>query len=274
MTQKQSVSDSRESRYLSMKPLTNKNTDYEYIDIQELLNLGGKTVYTGFEGRIVVSGDTLLTDIDNSEDLLRIYSRLPVSDIEHVCVHNEESALAMVSAGLFSGICRTHQWVYPYSSFPHDESFFYNSNGNAELTSDSCVRKISASDSNIGNQADCILRTADISELDIISRHSDESLSYLEDRIKSQSLNILYVGNETAGFIGTHKAGSIGLLKVLPAFRRRGYARRLESFMIDKQLRSGHVPFMHVVYENEASAKLQTSLGAVKCTRPAIWIFK
>ena len=85
---------------------------------------------------------------------------------------------------------------------------------------------------------------------------------------------ILYVGDEAAGFIGTHEAGSIGLLQVFPAFRRHGYARLLESYMIDQQLRAGHVPFMHIVYENEASAKLQASLGAVKCTRPAIWIFK
>ena len=275
ITQKQSVSDCTESRYLSMNKntLTNENTDYEYIDIQELLSHGGKTVYTGSEGRIVVLNDTLLTDIDNSEDMLRIYPQLPVKDIKLACVHNEESARAMVSAGFFSGICRTHQWVYPHSSFPCNEKAS-NSNENAASASDSCVRKTSASDTNINNQADCIIRTADISELDIISQHSDESLSYLEGRIKSQAMKILYVGNEATGFIGTHEAGSIGLLQGFPAFRRHGYARLLESYMIDQQLRSGHVPFMHIVYENEASAKLQASLGAVKCTRPAIWIFK
>lgn len=254
--------------------LKKENIDYEYIDIQELLSHGGKTVYTGSEGRIAVLGDTMLTDIDNSEDMLRIYPQLPVKDIELACVHNEESARAMISAGFFSGICRTHQWVYPHSSFPYNEKKSYSSNENAALTSASCVCKTPASDTNVNNQSDCVIRTADISELDIISQHSDESLSYLEERIKSQALKILYVGNEAAGFIGTHEAGSIGLLQVFPAFRRHGYARLLESYMIDQQLRSGHVPFMHVVYENEASAKLQASLGAVKCTRPAIWIFK
>lgn len=253
--------------------LKKENINYEYIDIQELLSHGGKTVYTGPEGRIVVLSDTLLTDIDNSEDMLRIYPQLPAKDIELACVHNEESARAMISAGFFSGICRTHQWVYPNLSFSCNKKISY-SNENAASASDSCVCKTSASDTNTNNQADCIIRTADISELDIISQHSDESLSYLEGRIKSQAMKILYVDNEAAGFIGTHEAGSIGLLQVFPAFRRHGYARLLESYMIDQQLRSGHVPFMHVVYENEVSAKLQASLGAVKCTRPAIWIFK
>ena len=51
-----------------------------------------------------------------------------------------------------------------------------------------------------------------------------------------------FLGDKLVGFIGEHPEGSIGILEVLPEFRRHGYAYDLESFMIDRHFNQGKIP--------------------------------
>lgn len=69
-----------------------------------------------------------------------------------------------------------------------------------------------------------------------------------------------------------HDDGSMGMLEILPPFRRRGYAAQLEAFLIAAALSDGRTPYCHVVDGNEASLRLQQKMGLI-CTRlPAIWV--
>lgn len=71
---------------------------------------------------------------------------------------------------------------------------------------------------------------------------------------------------------GFHDDGSMGMLEILPPFRRRGYAAQLEAFLIAAALKEGRTPYCHVVDGNEASLYLQRKMG-LTCTRlPAIWV--
>lgn len=88
--------------------------------------------------------------------------------------------------------------------------------------------------------------------------------------------NILlgYEGEEIAGFIGEHLEGSIGLLHVLPAFRRKGYAMQLENAYIRKNMQAGFVPFGQVEVHNQASLALQKKLGMTQSEKTILWMWR
>ena len=83
----------------------------------------------------------------------------------------------------------------------------------------------------------------------------------------------VFDGGRLAGFIGTHSEGSMGMLEVLPEFRRKGYGLALEQFLIAWHLSRGWTPFGHVIDGNEPSLRLQQKAGMVCAGLPAIWLF-
>lgn len=84
---------------------------------------------------------------------------------------------------------------------------------------------------------------------------------YIADRLKAGVVYGAFVDGELAGFIGEHNEGSMGMLEVFPAYRRRGLAVALESFQINRYLSEGRVPFDQVIVGNEKSLGLQRKLG-------------
>lgn len=82
-----------------------------------------------------------------------------------------------------------------------------------------------------------------------------------------------YLEGKLAGFIGCHLEGSMGLLEVLPEYRRKGIGMQLEGFLINHLREQGLVPFAQVVEGNEASMALQKKLG-LEISRDCIyWLF-
>lgn len=75
-----------------------------------------------------------------------------------------------------------------------------------------------------------------------------------------------------AGFAGLHEEGSMGLLEVLPAFRRRGLAEVLEGDLIRRQLERGLLPYCHIQPGNDASTALQKKLGLTFDSRTLYWL--
>ena len=90
--------------------------------------------------------------------------------------------------------------------------------------------------------------------------HAVDGPEYVKERLKAGMLGI-YVEGELGGFIGTHPEGSIGLLEILPAFRRQGLAMVLESAMMQRQQSLSRVPYAHIKQGNEASIALHKKLG-------------
>ena len=86
-----------------------------------------------------------------------------------------------------------------------------------------------------------------------------------------------YRDGEIAGFIGFHEDGSGGMLEVLPKFRRLGIGSALEIALHNLALSRGWTPYGQIRVGNEASLKLQESLGMV-ISDPAgsilYWIYR
>lgn len=96
----------------------------------------------------------------------------------------------------------------------------------------------------------------------IVSRYY--SVISAEDLERVRKLGNLFCGYKEGvfvGFIGQHLEGSIGMLHVLPQFRRMGYAEEMELFMINRITGEGRIPFAHILYDNIPSLSLQKKLG-------------
>lgn len=96
---------------------------------------------------------------------------------------------------------------------------------------------------------------------------------YLQDRLQAGAILGAFVNGCPAGFIGEHDEGSIGLLEVLPAYRRRGIAAALERRAANRLLSQGRVPFCNVVVGNEPSLRLQRKLGFSVSRKTIFWLY-
>jgi ribosomal protein S18 acetylase RimI-like enzyme len=123
--------------------------------------------------------------------------------------------------------------------------------------------------------SDVDLRPLTEADLPIVLKHyhAVDGPEYVRKRLKAGMLGA-YVDGELAGFIGTHPEGSIGLLEVLPAYRRRGVAFLLETAMMRRQQALGRVPFAQIKLGNEASIALHKKLGMEVTEEASLcWIF-
>ena len=115
---------------------------------------------------------------------------------------------------------------------------------------------------------------AEPAEMELIAANYD-ILSRTElDQVAAH--RTLFAGHDAAGslvgFAGAHLEGSMGLLKILPAYRRNGYAAELERFVIRRFMENRLIPFGQVETNNAASAALQRKLGLTKAPQRAYWI--
>lgn len=109
-------------------------------------------------------------------------------------------------------------------------------------------------------EADIRPLTAD--HLPLFLTHYDHgSAAYFHWLLDHGSLFGAFEGDALLAFIGRHAEGSMGLLEVLPPYRRRGLGRALQIHMINLELTLGHLPFGQVFEDNAPSLALQRSLG-------------
>lgn len=102
--------------------------------------------------------------------------------------------------------------------------------------------------------------------------HMIQDDEYLLGRLESGVMYGAFLGKELAGFIGIHEEGSIGLLEVLPEYRRRGIGMALEAHMVNVMLDKGWTPFGQIIEGNAASFSLQKRLGFSIAEQPLFWM--
>lgn len=106
------------------------------------------------------------------------------------------------------------------------------------------------------------IRPLDPSHLPVVlDNYHMEDRDYLARLIGQGALYGAFDGSALTGFAGCHSEGSMGLLEVLPQYRRQGIASLLQTFMIDLELSRQHIPYGQVFDGNEPSMALQRSLG-------------
>ena len=101
-------------------------------------------------------------------------------------------------------------------------------------------------------------------------RHEDSE--YLAWLLERRALFGAFRDGKLVGFIGKHAEGSMGLLEVLPSFRRQGVGESLERFLIAREVERGNLPYCHVFTDNQASLALQQKLGLTLAEGSVIWL--
>lgn len=111
--------------------------------------------------------------------------------------------------------------------------------------------------------------------LDMVYKHyhDDVDYDYLKRRLELGAIYGGFLKGELCGFAGSHEEGSIGILKVLEKYRRRGFAYALEAYMVNLFLERGDIPFAQVKPENEASIRLHKKLGFDISAESLYWLF-
>ena len=103
--------------------------------------------------------------------------------------------------------------------------------------------------------------------------HMVDDFAYIKERIDAGMFGV-FLGGELAGFAGTHEERPMGMLEILPEFRRLGLAYALEAHLINSLLAENRVPFCQVALYNESSIRLQQKLGLVLSEKIIYWLAK
>ena len=102
--------------------------------------------------------------------------------------------------------------------------------------------------------------------------HTVHSREYLLGRIGAGAMFGIDGPEGLAAFAGVHEEGSMGMLEVLPAFRRRGMGEALEAWLISWMLKKGWVPYCQIFDGNGPSLGLQKKLGLKLASGRLYWI--
>lgn len=103
--------------------------------------------------------------------------------------------------------------------------------------------------------------------------HADDE-TYLRERILCGALFGAFADGRLTGFIGIHGEGSMGMLEVLPEYRRRGIASALGAFLINRTLEEGRVPFSQIIVDNGPSMSLHRKFGFAFSSGTVCWLIQ
>ncbi len=73
------------------------------------------------------------------------------------------------------------------------------------------------------------------------------------------------------GFCGYHDDGLLGMLEVLPEYRRKGVAASLMTYLINYDIKRGYIPYSQIHITNESSKQLHRKLGFTLSKTPVFW---
>lgn len=102
--------------------------------------------------------------------------------------------------------------------------------------------------------------------------HSFGGVAYMEEAIDRGMLGA-FVAGKPAGFIATHIEGSMGMLEVLPQYRRKGIGEALLLAMTSFCLEQGKYPYGQVFTDNGPSLALQRKVGMTLSEELLFWLF-
>ncbi len=87
---------------------------------------------------------------------------------------------------------------------------------------------------------------------------------YIEERIRNGPSAGLVVDGTLVGFSMTHDEGTMGVLEVLPEWRRKGVAERVSWALCRWVREAGMIPTVHIKRGNAASMALAAKMGFVR----------
>ena len=216
--------------------------EISYIDIIDMLERGsGEVLYFSHSSGLIFrssSGTSFIARLGDDKDALN----------EHIepkglySVHDDETASYMERELSFE--CEEPCYIYGFASCSIEE-----------LHLD--------------------IKPLDESFIPIVLQHYDSSEEYIRERISSHELFGAFSEEQALmGFGGFHSEGAMGMLEVLPEYRRRGVGEGLERFLISEALRKGRRAYCNVYISNEKSIALQNKLGLKRGSILSHWIWR
>ena len=119
-----------------------------------------------------------------------------------------------------------------------------------------------------------VIKPVELSDYEKVKSNykSYDGIEYVERRLSEGAFTGAYVNGKLAGFIGRHGEGSIGMLCVLPEYRNKKIAMALETYLINKELEEGMIPYGQVCLDNVPSLNLQKKLGLYMSKKSIFWL--
>lgn len=214
-----------------------------HIDMLEPLRRGtAKVIYAGEDGVILLETASQACMIAELT-VAKCSSIINFENYSTFAVHNADVAAYIREKYNFAHFFNAHQAAY-HKNQPFCDDF-----------------------SNI------LLLTSKDAQVIFQNYKSVDNPEYIVNLIDKKQLWGLYENESLAGFMGVHPEGSMGLLEILPKYKRRGYGYKLETFLINYFLEKGQTPFCQVVQGNQPSLKLQQKIGMEISTEITTWLF-
>lgn len=118
------------------------------------------------------------------------------------------------------------------------------------------------------------IRTLTEEYIPFVAEHYSEigSPEYVTERILHGAVYGAFYDEKIVGFIANHEEGSIGMLYVLPEYRKRHVAMALETYCMNLAVERGEIPYGQVVLGNEASIHLQEKMGICFAKGTIVWM--
>ncbi|MDO5112510.1 MAG: GNAT family N-acetyltransferase [Clostridia bacterium] len=210
-----------------------------YADMREALHLGAEVLYDSADGLLLKHNGKLFAAGEAVERLPRLRG------CGMVLLHDGKMAARLMQEGCFTECMEVMQLVYTDKS----------------VTIPPCEASI---------------RRLTLADLDFVLQayhHPNTREAYIRARIESLMLGA-FVDSAPAGCIGVHAEGAMGLLEVLPRYRRRGIGRFLQASLMQMLLEKGSTPYCHVAPDNATSLALQHTLGLRAAEQHVYWLYK
>ncbi len=108
--------------------------------------------------------------------------------------------------------------------------------------------------------------------------YSTYTLAYsregVERVMKEYDFLAAYHGEEIAGYIGRHEEGSLGLLEIMPKYRKRGLGTLLVTEMAERVKKSGQTAYAHIICDNQKSLNMHLKMGVTPAKGLIYWIYE
>ena len=80
-----------------------------------------------------------------------------------------------------------------------------------------------------------------------------------------------FTNGEISGYIGRHDEGSIGILEIMPKFRRCGLGAFLVDYSVKQLLEKGEIAYCNIEIANENSLKMHQKMGFYPSEKLVFW---
>lgn len=162
-----------------------------------------------------------------------------------LCV-DDAATERMVAAGLFDDVTKVWQYVYEGEQPPEEQRDF-----DVRVLTEEAVPFL-------------------VEHYD----HPSATVKHMTERVRDGLMLGAFRGAECMGFAGLHEEGAIGMLSVLPEYRRQGVATALLYELVRRLEAAGRIPYTHVYPTNAVSMALQEGLGFVRAPHTVTWLCK